>query len=200
MSLSTLIAILEQQFDLPLEQEQRRKVAAYLDLLNRWNRRVNLTSLQDPEEQLRFHFFESFWATRHFLESGTSVADVGSGAGFPGLAMKLYQPSLHVTLIEKNHKKVIFLKEVSRRLNLSVEIFHGRGEEYSGWKSQQFASLRALKPSLQLLELLSRQHVSLLLFGSQSLPQTVKPLRISKQEGVPGATRRYVTLLRTRFT
>ena len=187
---------LEQAFALQLTEDQRQKVLVYLKLLQRWSERVNLTSLVKVEEQLRLHFFESFWAAHHFLEDVTKVADLGSGAGFPGLAMKLYRPSLAVTLIEKNQKKVVFLKEVSRLLSLPAEIFHGRGETYPGWNSQQVASIRALQPSPRLLQLLSRENVCLLLFGNGQ----AKQLEIVKRHQVPDSRDRYVTLLRPCFT
>lgn len=194
------LSALQRLFGLQLSSEQREKVASYLHLLKGWNRKVSLTSLRSVEDQLRFHFFESFWAALHFLQKSQAVADVGTGAGFPGLAMKLYQPSLKVTLIEKNYRKVVFLKEVSRRLNLPVEIFHGRGESYPGWASQQCASLRALKLSPPLLELLARHRVSILLFSGRQLAQRVESLHLVRQERVPGSTDRYVRLLSPRST
>ena len=193
---STNFTSLEHAFGLQLTEDQRQKVLVYLKLLKKWSERINLTSLVMVEDQLRFHFFESFWAAHYFLEDVTKVADLGSGAGFPGLAMKLYRPSLAITLIEKNHRKVVFLKEVSRLLSLPVEIFHGRGETYPQWNSQQVASIRALKPSPQLLRHFSRENVYLLLFGSR-LPNQPE---IVRQHRVPDSRDRYVTLLRPRFT
>ena len=183
---------LERAFALQLTEDQRHKVLTYLELLRSWSGKVNLTSLEKVEDQLRFHFFESFWAAHHFLKGATKIADLGSGAGFPGLAMKLYRPALAVTLIEKSHKKVVFLKEVSRLLNLPVEIFQGRGEIYPRWNSQHVASIRALKPSSQLLRVLARENICLLQFASRHLDQ----LEILKQQQVPDSRDRYVTLFR----
>ena len=72
-------------------------------------------------------FLEAFWAAQNFLPDKTPLGDVGSGAGFPGLAMKLYRPSLQVTLIEKSYKKVVFLREVSGKLGLEVDVFSRQG-------------------------------------------------------------------------
>ena len=120
-------------------------ISIYIDLLLRWNSRVNLTSVRQPEEVVTRHFGESLFAARHLFPTpvqdrsydsagSTSkpvVIDVGSGAGFPGLPIKLWAPQIHLTLIEANHKKATFLREVVRALSLSdVTIFAGRSEAF----------------------------------------------------------------------
>jgi 16S rRNA (guanine527-N7)-methyltransferase len=112
---------------------QLSQVAAYLDLLLKWNAKVNLTSVRTPEEIVTRHFGESFFAARHLLSQENqrrSAIDIGSGAGFPGLPMKIWSPSLSLTLIESNGKKATFLREVSRALHLTgVEVVSKRAEE-----------------------------------------------------------------------
>jgi 16S rRNA (guanine527-N7)-methyltransferase len=120
-------------------------ISIYIDLLLRWNLRVNLTSIRQPEEVVTRHFGESLFAAWHLFptsiqdrsyDSAAStskpvVIDVGSGAGFPGLPIKLWAPPIHLTLIEANHKKATFLRETVRALSLSdVTIFAGRSEAY----------------------------------------------------------------------
>jgi 16S rRNA (guanine527-N7)-methyltransferase len=108
----------------------------YLDLLLRWNARTNLTAVRAPEEMVTRHFGESLFAARQIFPAGssgvgpaTSLADVGSGAGFPGLAIKLWAPQLQVTLIESQHRKATFLREVVRALRLTgVEVRSSRAE------------------------------------------------------------------------
>jgi 16S rRNA (guanine527-N7)-methyltransferase len=103
----------------------------YLDLLRHWNQRISLTSVRGSDAMLRLHFGESFWAARIVDFGKSRLADVGSGAGFPGLALKLICHDLQVTLIESNAKKAAFLAEVVRTLNLKhVEIFRGRAEAW----------------------------------------------------------------------
>jgi len=110
--------------------------SVYLDLLLRWNARTNLTAVRAPEEMVTRHFGESLFAARQIFPAGnsslgpaTSLADVGSGAGFPGLPMKLWVPQLQVTLIESQQKKATFLREVVRALRLSgVEVRSTRAE------------------------------------------------------------------------
>jgi 16S rRNA (guanine527-N7)-methyltransferase len=106
---------------------------------------MNLTSIRQPEEIVTRHFGESLFAAWHLFptsiqgrsyDSAVSssrpvVIDVGSGAGFPGLPIKLWAPPIHLTLIEANHKKATFLREVARALSLSeVTIFAGRSEAF----------------------------------------------------------------------
>lgn len=103
----------------------------YLELLLRWNRKINLTSISTAEECVTRHFGESFLASKSVQLQGT-LLDVGSGAGFPGLALKLIAPDLDVTLLEPVAKKRAFLKEVARACNMShVNISGSRLEEFS---------------------------------------------------------------------
>lgn len=117
-------------------------ISTYVDVLLRWNARINLTAIRDPEQVVLRHFGESLFVARHLfgdpsnpLEDGvasepTTLADVGSGAGFPGLPIMLWNPEISLTLIEANHKKATFLREVTRSLGLTeVEIENRRLEE-----------------------------------------------------------------------
>jgi 16S rRNA (guanine527-N7)-methyltransferase len=95
-------------------------VATHLDLLTRWNQRINLTSLRSPEEMVVRHFGESLFAARALLsrDARSELFDLGSGAGFPGLPIKYWAPELQLTLIESHGKKATFLREVGRSLHL----------------------------------------------------------------------------------
>jgi 16S rRNA (guanine527-N7)-methyltransferase len=95
------------------------KVSRYLELLVAWGEKVPLTSLRDPEEIVRFHFGESIFAASLMEMVNGRLADVGTGAGFPGLAIRLANPALAVTLIEPSKKKAAFLHEVIRSLDLN---------------------------------------------------------------------------------
>jgi 16S rRNA (guanine527-N7)-methyltransferase len=120
----------------PLPETLLLQFASYLDLLLRWNARTNLTAIRVPEEIVARHFGESLFAAQQMFPAGkasgglgTSLADVGSGAGFPGLPIKLWVPQLHVTLIEAQQKKATFLREVVRTLELTnVEVRSSRAE------------------------------------------------------------------------
>ncbi len=119
-----------------LSPDQLRTISMYIDLLLRWNARVNLTAIRGKEEIVTRHFGESIFAAKQLFpqpEGGAAatanVIDIGSGAGFPGLPIKIWAPSIHLTLIESNQKKATFLREVVRGLKLEhVEVFAGRAE------------------------------------------------------------------------
>jgi 16S rRNA (guanine527-N7)-methyltransferase len=125
-----------------LSPAQVRLISMYVDLLLRWNERVNLTAIREPEEIVTRHFGESIFAARQLFtqpEAGAGtmahVIDIGSGAGFPGLPIKIWAPHIHLTLIESNQKKSTFLREVVRHLSLAdVDVFAGRAEAYLGTK------------------------------------------------------------------
>jgi len=114
----------------PLPEAQLSCVSTYIDLLLRWNARINLTAVRDGNNIVTRHFGESFFAARR-LPPTTSLVDLGSGAGFPGLPIKIFHSQIAVTLIEANHKKATFLREVLRALALkNTEVFTGRGEDF----------------------------------------------------------------------
>ena len=122
-------------------------IRAYIPLLQRWNGRISLTTVTNPLDILRFHFGESMFAASAIpiLNRNGRLADVGSGAGFPGIPIKLVIPSLSVVLIEPNAKKVAFLAEAVRVLGLEdVEIYRGRFEDLASSPSFDFITARAL--------------------------------------------------------
>src|SRR3954471_10994460 len=113
-----------------LSGAQLAQLSDYLDLLLRWNEKTNLTSVREPEEIVKRHFGESlFLAVALSGEAAATAIDVGSGAGFPGIPLKIYSPQIAVTLIESQNKKATFLKEVIRKLTLTnINVFSGRAE------------------------------------------------------------------------
>lgn len=121
--------------DASLSDAQAEAVSAYLDLLLKWNAKLNLTAIRDPEEIVTRHFGESFFAAAHLFPSGTGTgiaADIGSGAGFPGIPVKLWNSSLQMTLIESNQRKATFLREVVRALDFKgAEVLSARAESLS---------------------------------------------------------------------
>lgn len=136
-----------------VSESQCSQISAYIDLLTRWNRMISLTSLTDPNEILRFHVGESIFALQFCDFSSGRLADVGSGAGFPGLALKIFRPNLNVVLLEPNLKKCAFLAEVVRTLELrSVEILSKPFEQSAiEIDSLQFLTSRALAQSHRLI-------------------------------------------------
>jgi 16S rRNA (guanine527-N7)-methyltransferase len=115
-----------------LSDQQLSAIACYVQLLIDWNESINLTAIENPAEIVAKHFGESIFAASAVHCISGRLADVGTGAGFPGLALKIAIPDLNVLLIEPNNKKCAFLTEVKRSLGLTgVEIFRGRYAEAS---------------------------------------------------------------------
>ena len=112
-----------------LESDQIGRFHSYLELLIRWNERMNLTAVRDPASILRRHFLECI-ACAYLLPQGIeTVLDLGSGAGLPGIPIAICRPELLVTLAESQTKKSAFLNEVVRTLGVSARVFSGRAEE-----------------------------------------------------------------------
>jgi 16S rRNA (guanine527-N7)-methyltransferase len=106
------------------------RIQVYLRLLLKWNQSISLTAITDPKQIVRFHFGESLFAASVVPIRNGRLADVGSGAGFPGLPLKLLLPDLDLTLIEASAKKATFLSELIRKLKIDhAQVFHGRAEE-----------------------------------------------------------------------
>jgi 16S rRNA (guanine527-N7)-methyltransferase len=142
----TLIRSALEPYEVQLTRELAAQISAYAELLIAWTRKISLTSLRDPIEILKVHFGESLFAAHLLqLEEGR-LADVGSGAGFPGLVLKVARPRLHLTLIEANSKKATFLSEVVRKLGIDgVRVFCGRMETYPEREGQfDFITSRAV--------------------------------------------------------
>jgi 16S rRNA (guanine527-N7)-methyltransferase len=93
-------------------------IKTYVELLLKWNKSVSLTTVAKPEEILAFHFGESLFALPMLPVEKSRLADVGSGAGFPGIPLGMARPSLDVALIEPNAKKFAFLNEVIRQVGI----------------------------------------------------------------------------------
>lgn len=142
----TRLRTLLQPFDLNLSDRQVSQTLAYLHLLLRWNEKINLTAIRSADECVTRHFGESFFIARHLQLHG-QLLDIGSGAGFPGLALKIVFPDLSVTLLEPVTKKRAFLKEAARACVLSdVVVRADRLEEFAPAHSQAFdlATMRAV--------------------------------------------------------
>jgi 16S rRNA (guanine527-N7)-methyltransferase len=99
-----------------LSDTQVEQLRHHYELLTRWNRVLNLTSVRSLEEAVERHYCESIFAARYLPEGAASVADVGSGAGFPGIPMAIVRPDCAFALIESHQRKAAFLKEAVREL------------------------------------------------------------------------------------
>jgi 16S rRNA (guanine527-N7)-methyltransferase len=116
------------ELDLHVQSSQVDLFAKHASLLTEWNQKMNLTTIVDPAEIAIKHFLDAILSYA-YIHPNSRLMDVGSGAGFPGIALKVMIPTLKVTLIEATHKKVSFLKHVIRELDLTnIEAIHTRIE------------------------------------------------------------------------
>lgn len=104
-----------------LPKEKIGQLEAHHELLVRWNKTINLTSINDLDAIVERHYCESMFLASHLPLTPVSIADIGSGAGFPGIPAAVLRPDCAVTLIESHQRKAVFLREASRKLgNVSV--------------------------------------------------------------------------------
>ena len=112
-----------------IDNVSAEKFAVYMELLREWNEKINLTAITDEEGILVKHFFDSC-SISEFVDNNSKIIDIGTGAGFPGLPLKIVNDTLNLTLVDSLNKRINFLNEVKNKLGLkNVETVHGRAED-----------------------------------------------------------------------
>jgi len=118
------------QFEINLSEEQQGMFYEYMQLLLEWNEKMNLTAITEPKEVLIKHFIDSI-SIKPYIEKEEKVLDVGTGAGFPGIPLKIVLPDNEFILLDSLNKRINFLKQVITNLKLEkIEAVHGRAEEF----------------------------------------------------------------------
>ena len=113
-----------------LSEIQLKQFYNYMNLLIEWNKKINLTAITEPNEIILKHFVDSLTISK-YISDGTRVVDVGTGAGFPGIPLKIYRQDIEITLLDSLQKRINFLDEVIRELNLEkIETLHSRAEDF----------------------------------------------------------------------
>ena len=113
-----------------LSEIQLKQFYNYMNLLIEWNKKINLTAITEPNEIILKHFVDSLTISK-YISDGTRVVDVGTGAGFPGIPLKIYRQDIEITLLDSLQKRINFLDEVIKELNLEkIEIIHSRVEDF----------------------------------------------------------------------
>ncbi|RPJ15255.1 MAG: 16S rRNA (guanine(527)-N(7))-methyltransferase RsmG, partial [Desulfobacteraceae bacterium] len=116
-------------FDIKIGSEEAGLFSIHVRELLKWNLKTNLTAITDPFEVAVKHFIDSL-APARTIPPGSSMLDIGSGGGFPGIPLKVVLPSLSVTLVDSSRKKISFLKHVIRTMGLDgIDAFQARAEE-----------------------------------------------------------------------
>ena len=114
---------------LDLEKEKIEKFKSYYEMLLEWNEKMNLTAITDLEGVILKHFIDSLMILKFLTIETKSLIDVGTGAGFPGVPVKIAKNELKITLLDSLNKRLIFLNALKEQLNLDFELVHARAEE-----------------------------------------------------------------------
>ncbi|QXM07017.1 16S rRNA (guanine(527)-N(7))-methyltransferase RsmG [Crassaminicella indica] len=140
------------ELGLNLNSDQINQFLKYKDLLIEWNKKMNLTAITEEREVMIKHFLDSLCCmTLPFIKKNSKVIDVGTGAGFPGIPINIYDPTISLTLLDSLNKRIKFLQEVCENLGLkAVDFQHGRAEDFGKNKnfrqSYDIAVARAVAP------------------------------------------------------
>ena len=120
-----------QELNINLNDRQKQAFIIYKDLLKEWNEKINITAITDDKEIDTKHFLDSLSPlVTHLFDNNEKIIDIGTGGGFPGLPLKIYNEKLNVTLLDSLNKRIIFLNEVIKTLGLTnIDAIHGRAEE-----------------------------------------------------------------------
>ena len=118
-----------QKINIELDKNQIEKFYKYMDLLIEWNEKINLTAITNRKDIIVKHFIDSLTIQR-YLGDAVNIIDVGTGAGFPGIPIKIINPNLKVVLVDSLNKRINFLQDVIKKLNLdNIEVIHARAED-----------------------------------------------------------------------
>ena len=121
-----------------ISQKQAEQFYKYMELLLEWNEKMNLTAITDPEEVILKHFIDSLTIISYLKEADT-VLDIGTGAGFPGIPLKILEENKKFTLLDSLNKRIIFLQTVITELELkNIQAIHGRAEEFVSKRREVF--------------------------------------------------------------
>lgn len=139
MSFSEIFRQVAEEYGIVLTTEQVTAFTLYQELLLSWNEKMNLTAITEPREVAVKHMIDSLSCyDEQYFATGCKVVDVGTGAGFPGLPLKIYRPDIQLTLVDSLNKRLTFLQDVVSQLGLQdVNLIHARAEEAGRMKDQR---------------------------------------------------------------
>ncbi|GAB6137149.1 16S rRNA (guanine(527)-N(7))-methyltransferase RsmG [Halanaerobaculum tunisiense] len=157
------------ELGIDLTEKQIKNFKTYLEILQKWNQKINLTALDSAEEIIVKHFLDSLSClTGIKLTGNEKIIDVGTGAGFPGLPIKIIYPELNLTLLDASQKRISFLRRVCYKLGLKkVEFIHGRAEDYGQAKEYRASYDYALARAVAKLNILAEYLLPFTKVGGQ---------------------------------
>ncbi|MCB1591795.1 MAG: 16S rRNA (guanine(527)-N(7))-methyltransferase RsmG [Alphaproteobacteria bacterium] len=189
---------------LNLTPERFERFAIYHGLLVKWQQKINLISSNTLEDVWFRHFYDSAQILQYFPNDARVIADLGSGAGFPGMVLKILNPELNMNLVESDERKCLFLRTVSRETGLHVSIHNERIERVSDSFVPDVVTARALSALHRLIEFSSvwnrkNKKLQLILLKGETADQEVGEARKIfdfKVDSYPSATRSSARVLR----
>ena len=144
------------KLNIDVNDEKLEQLEKYYELLIIWNKKINLTAITEKKQVYLKHFYDSLTLVKVIdLKTINNLCDIGTGAGFPGLVLKIFFPHIKLTLVDSLNKRINFLNEVIKKLNLNnVETIHIRAEEYSKNVREKYdvVTARAVSSFNKLLE------------------------------------------------
>ncbi|MEG1426898.1 MAG: 16S rRNA (guanine(527)-N(7))-methyltransferase RsmG [Oscillospiraceae bacterium] len=130
MNITKELISLAEEMKISVTQEQAEQFQIYFDLLLCWNEKINLTAITEPHEILVKHFIDSLCFLKAVdCKQGAKIIDVGTGAGFPGIPVKIIRPDVELCLLDGLNKRLLFLQEVAKELHFHADFVHKRAEE-----------------------------------------------------------------------
>ncbi|KAF3981685.1 MAG: 16S rRNA (guanine(527)-N(7))-methyltransferase RsmG [Methylococcales symbiont of Hymedesmia sp. n. MRB-2018] len=183
-----------QELAITVDDDKLQLLLAFIKLIEKWNKAYNLTAVRNRDEMARLHILDSL-TVLHFIK-GSRVADIGTGAGLPGIPLAVFLPDIEFTLVDSNSKKTRFVQQAVLELQLkNVTVLHTRVEDiklednFSTVITRAFASLQDIMQLTQ--HLLNRNGVLLAMKGQQSqqelatmtVPYSIIPLNVPGVEG-----------------
>lgn len=182
-----------------LPEKAYDQLSIYLALLSRWNTRLSLTSVREPEEMIQRHLVECAFAAQQLPEKIETLLDYGSGAGLPGIIFSICRPEIRVTLAEAHGKKAAFLREAVRSTGITAEIYDGRVENLPASRLFHAVSLRAVeKMETAIPEAVRHTEKYLVLFATEeSAPgfwHLVEALEWIDPISLPNSTQRILSI------
>lgn len=119
--------------NIELDEMALERFEIYMNLVIEWNNKINLTAITDRNEFIIKHIYDSLTLISKLnIKQGSSIIDIGTGAGFPGIPLKIARPDINITLLDSLNKRVVFLRDqVLKNIGLDATVVHGRAEEYS---------------------------------------------------------------------
>ena len=138
------------EIDINIGEQQYNQFVKYYETLVSWNEKMNLTAITEEKDVFLKHFYDSLFVSRTVDFNNQSILDVGSGAGFPSIPLKIIFPDLKVTIIDSLNKRITFLTSLCKELGIEVELIHGRAEEFKRKNSFDIVTARAVA-NLQVL-------------------------------------------------